>query len=244
MNSRQAVRKKAKVETTALERRLRNSFRGAGQAVRIHVREASAGLPVWPLVEVLAVVELAGIHEWPALLTAGWEEWRSLVDENLHLTAIPRVNGLAVAMCGVRGLGLPVSNEEDALSWIEHVKLTPAPDVASRSWGAFLDAALNVAQIESQAFGEDGRPEVERAARRDARRVLAATKAALDERLPSLLHSMSVTIIDIVDSDPQALVESQFALLRGELTDVAEVLLDSQYACYSIDLGTAPISHS
>jgi hypothetical protein len=44
----------------------------------------------------------------------------------------------------------------------------------------------------------------------------------------------------LVDQEPWELHNAQLAILRGEIDAVGEVLIDAQYACYSVDLGTAP----
>lgn len=97
---------------------------------------------------------------------------------------------------------------------------------------------MDVAIFESQGFGEAGRPNVERMARLDARNRLDSIRETLDECLPEILLSMSSTIVDLVDTQPRALLDTQLALLRGEIDQIAEVLANAQYTCYSVDVGT------
>lgn len=240
MQARHAVRRRLKVRTVEIERELKKSVRKLDPKTRVFVRPSNGDMPVWPLVDVLVIVELDRIHDWPAIVAARWGDWRALVPVGCSLTTMPVVGGLAVTMCGLGGWDSPYPAEAVARGWIVPAKLKAAPEEASRLWGSFIEAALDVATLESQGLGEADRPEVERVARSDARARLDSTRGALTGRLPQLLLSMSSTIAEVVDLQPKALVDSQFSVLRNEIDEVTEVLMNAQYACYSVDLGTAP----
>jgi hypothetical protein len=242
LQARQAVRKSLKTRTIEIERELKIAFQQVTPKAQLIVRPSSGDMPVWPLLDVLLIFEIDIIHDWPAIASAGWEDWRTRVPMGYALTAIPVVNGFAVTTCGFGGLDTLLPAKSAAQGWIEYAKLRPAPEVASRLWSSFIEAAVDVAIIESHGFGEAGRPNVECISRSDARARLDFTLASLDDRLPNVLLSMSSTIVDLVNLQPKALVDAQLNLLRNEVDQVAAVLSDAQYACYSVDLGTAPIS--
>ena len=69
---------------------------------------------------------------------------------------------------------------------------------------------------------------------------LVASKAGIDKTLPPLLRKMTDTLVALAVEQPEELLESQLEFFRQKLTPVAEVLLDAQYACYSVDLGSEP----
>ena len=58
--------------------------------------------------------------------------------------------------------------------------------------------------------------------------------------MPPLLRKMTDTLVALAVEQPEELLESQLEFFRQKLTPVAEVLLDAQYACYSVDLGSEP----
>jgi len=242
LQARQAVQKRLKVRTGEVDHELKKAFQTVVPKAQVFVRPSTGDMPVWPLVDVLAVFELDRIHDWPVIVSEGWGHWRALVPTGYSLTAMPVVNGYAVTMCGTGGLGMPLPAETAAQGWIEKTKLQAAPNVASQLWNSFLEAAVDVAILEFQRCGEPSRPNVERVSLFDARTRLDSTQDSLLGRLPQLLISMSSTIVDLVNMQPKALLDAQFSLLRNEVDYVAEVLLNAQYACYSVDLGTAPIS--
>ena len=239
--ARQAVRKRLKFRTLEIERELKKSFNDLGRNAQVFVKPSSGDMPVWPLVDVLVAITLDKIHDWPMAMLSGWRDWRALVPTGCTLTAMPLVNGRAVTMCAVGGLETAYPAEEAAQDWIKYTKFKQAPDVASRLWSAFLEAAMDVAILEAQGFGESGRPDVERIARSDARARLDSTRESLAARVPELLLSMSSTIVDLVNTQPKALLDAQLSLLRNDMDQVVEVLTDAQYACYSVDLEGAPI---
>lgn len=240
LEARKAAKKRLKARTVEIERDLKKSFQKVDRKAQVFVRPSTGDMPVWPLVDVLVAFELDRIHEWPGFASAGWENWRALVPTGYSLTVMPVVNGYAVAMCGLGGFDTLLPAEVTAQEWIEPARLKPAPEDVSRLWRSFLEAAMDLAILKSQGFGEAGRPNVERIARSDARTRFDSTRASLDERLPAILLSMSSTIVDLVNMQPRALLDAQFSLLRGEVDQLAEVLADAQYACHSVDLGTAP----
>ena len=153
---------------------------------------------------------------------------------------MPVVNGMCVPMCAVGGYGQVFPSESKAREWIQVMELRPVPETASRMWGTFSEAVMDVAVLETQGFGLSNRPEIERLARMDARARLQASKASIDDRLPALLRAMTDTLVALVDQEPWQLHNAQLAILRGEVDAVGEILVDAQYACYSVDLGTAP----
>lgn len=238
LEARKAVGKRLKARTVEIDRELKKSIQKFDVKAHVFVKPSTGDMPVWPLVDVLIAFELDRIHDWPGLASARWEDWRSLVPSGYSLTVMPIVNGYAVAMCGLGGFDTLLPAEAVAQEWIEPARLKPAPQTVSRLWSTFLEAAMDVAIFESQGFGEAGRPNVERIARLDARSRLDSIRETLDKCLPEILLSMSSTIVDLVDTQPRALLDTQLALLRGEIDQVAEVLANAQYTCYSVDVGT------
>lgn len=240
--ARQAVRQRMKARTVEVHRELKKAFKVVPTKAQVFVSPSTGDMPVWPLVDVLVTFELDRIHDWPRIVSEGWERWRAIVPEGYSLTAMPLVNGYALPMCGTGGLDMPLPAEAAAQEWIKKTKLKAAPYAASQLWNSFLEAAMDVAILEFQRCGEPSRPNVERVSLFDARARLDSTQNSLLGRLPQLLISMSSTIVELVNMQPEALINAQFALLRDELDQVAEVLLNAQYACYSVDLGIAPVS--
>ncbi|MCP1479186.1 hypothetical protein J2Y88_001497 [Pseudomonas chlororaphis] len=239
-DARVSARKRARTGKENTKGDLQRSFRALVPTARAYVKSSSDEPFVWPLLEVLVTFELEQIHRWPSLLSEGWTSWRSLLADTLHLTVMPVVNGMCVPMCAVGGYGQAFPSEPKAREWIQVVELRPVPETASRMWGTFSEAVMDVATLETQGFGLSNRPEIERLARMDARARLQASKALIDERLPALLRAMTDTLVTLVDQDPWQLHNAQLAILRGEVDSVGEVLINAQYACYSVDLGTVP----
>ncbi len=238
--ARASARKRARMGKGNIERDLQRSFRALASSARVYVKSSSGELLVWPFLEVLVTFELEHIHRWPSFLSEGWTSWRSLLEDTLPLTVMPVVNGMCVPMCAVGGYDQLFPSESKAREWIQAMGLRPIPETASRMWGAFSEAVMDVAVLETQGFGLSNRPEIERLARIDARARLQANKASIDDRLPALLRAMSDTLVALVDQEPWELHNAQLAILRGEVDAVGEVLIEAQYACYSVDLGTAP----
>lgn len=238
---REAIRKRVKTRTIEMERALKESFDVLSPGAHVFVRPSVGDMPLWPLVDVLVTFNLEKIDDWPVIMLLGWKDWRAIVPSGYSLVAMPVVSGFAVTKCAVGQFDTPFPAETEAQGWLRQAKLTAAPDLTARLWSSFLDAAVDVAIIESQGFGTANRPELEKISRSDARARLAATSESMTGRVPQILQSMASTIVDVVNSQPRALVDSQLALLRNELDAVGEVLLDAQFACYSIDLGTAPV---
>lgn len=237
---REAIRKRLKARTVEMERAWKGSFDLLSPGAHVSVRPSFGDIPHWPLVDVLVTFNLDKIHDWPAVMLLGWKDWRALVPSGYSLVAMPIVNGLAVTNCAVGQFDTPFPAEAEANGWLKDAKLAAAPDLTSRLWSSFLEAAMDVAIIESQGFGTPNRPDLEKLSRSDARARLEATSESMTGCVPQILQSMASTIVDVVNSQPRALVESQLALLRNELDAVGEVLLNAQYACYSIDLENAP----
>ena len=238
--ARASARKRARTEKGNAERDLQRSFRALAPSARAYVKSSSEDSLVWPLLEVLVTFELERIHDWPSCVSAGWTGWRALLADTLPLTVMPVVNGMCVPMCALGGYGQGFPSEPKAREWIKAAKLRPAPEIASRMWGTFSEAVMDVAALETQGLGLSNRPEIERLARMDARARLQASKASIDDRLPAQLRAMTDTLLALVDQEPWQLHNAQLAFLRGEVDAVGEVLANAQYACYSVDLGTAP----
>jgi hypothetical protein len=135
------------------------------------------------------------------------------------------------------GLATAFPSEEEAKGWIKQAGLRAAPQETARLWKSFVEAVTDVATIESQGLGEPGRPDLERFARADARARLASTRLSLDGRVPDLMLSMASTLVSVADQQPEALLGAQLSVLRNEIDEVLEILLNAQYACFSIDLG-------
>ncbi len=244
MQARQAVRKHEKEQTSNIERSLRKSFRQAFASAQVFVRPSAADMPVWPLVDVLVAFKLDAIHEWPGAVSAGWQQWRELVAPEYVLTAMPVVDGFAFSACGVGGLATAFPSQDVAKGWIEQAGLRAAPEETARLWNSFIDAVTAVATIESQGLGDSGRPELERVARADARARLESARLSLDGRVPDLMLSMASTLVALADKQPEALIGAQLSMLRNEMNEVLEILLNAQYACFAIDLGRMPTATS
>jgi hypothetical protein len=160
--------------------------------------------------------------------------------EKRGLFPMPVVKGMHVPMCAVGGADRLFPAEERAREWIEQVGLLPMPEAATSMWSTFCEAAMDFAVFAAQGLGLDDRPVLERTSKADVVARLVASKAGVDKTLPPLLREMTNTLVALAVQQPEELLESQLGLLRQELTPVAEVLLDAQYACYSVDLGMAP----
>jgi hypothetical protein len=235
--ARAAARKRAKKVRGNTERELQRSFRALTSNARVYVKSSSNELE-WPFLDVLVTFDLEQIHHWPSFMSEGWDRWRALLPASLPLTVMPVVNGFCVPMCAVAGYAQAFPSEPKAREWIQVIELQAAPETASLMWAAFCEAVMDVAALETQGLGLDNRPEIERLARMDARARLQARKALIDDRLPALLRAISDTLVELVDQEPWQLHYAQLAGLRGEIDALGEVLLDAQYACYSVDLGT------
>lgn len=238
--ARASARKRVRTGKGNAERDLQRSFRALAPSARVYVKSSSDEQLVWPWLEVLVTFELEQIHHWPSFMSEGWTSWRSLLADALPLTVMPMVNGMCVPMCAVGGYSKVFPSELKAREWVQAAELLPVPETASRMWGTFSEAVMDVAALEAQGFGLSNRPEIERLARMDARARLQSSKASIDDRLPPLLRAMADTLVALVDQEPWQLHNAQLAFLRGEIDAVGEVLFDAQYACYSVDLGTAP----
>jgi len=244
MHARQAVRKQEKKRTAEIERGLRKSFKQAFPSAQVFVRPSAADIPVWPLVDVLAAFKLDTIHEWPVAVSAGWQQWRELVTQEYVLTVVPVVDGQAFSACGVGGLATAFPSQEVARGWIEQTDLSAAREETARLWNSFIEEATAVATIESQGFGEPSRPDLERIARADARARLESARLSLDGRVPDLMLSIASTLVTVADQQPEALLGAQLSMLRNEMDEVLEVLLNALYACFAIDLGRTPTDAS
>jgi len=238
--ARASARKRARRGKENTERDLQRSFKALTSKAHVYIKPSIGELFVWPFLEVLVTFELEQIHRWPSFVSDGWTNWRSLLSDTLSLTVMPVVNGMCVPMCAVGGYDQLFPSESKAREWIQLMELREVPETASKMWGTFSEAVMDVAVLETQGFGLSNRPEIERLARMDARARLKASKASIDDRLPTLLRAMSDTLVALVDQEPWQLNNAQLAILRGEVDAVGEILVDAQYACYSVDLGTAP----
>jgi hypothetical protein len=238
--ARASAKKKMRRLKSSVEDDLRRAFGRTHSGARVYVKASTEETLVWPMLEVLVTVELARIHDWIATVNERWADWRKLVTETMRLTVMPVVNGMHVPLCSLSGVDSPFPAEESAREWLTQAGLLPMPEAATSMWRTFCEAAMDVAVFISQGLGLDDRPALEQTSRADALARLVASKAAIDETLPPLLRDMTNTLVVLAVQQPEELLESQLALLRQELTPVAEVLLDAQYACYSVDLGMAP----
>ena len=99
---------------------------------------------------------------------------------------------------------------------------------------------MDFAVFAAQGLGLDDRPVLEQTSKADVVARLVASKAGIDKTLPPLLREMTDTLVALVVEQPEEVLESQLGFFRQKLTPVAEVLLDAEYACYSVDLGTEP----
>ncbi|WP_152531974.1 dsDNA nuclease domain-containing protein [Pseudomonas syringae USA007] len=238
--ARASARKRAKSGKALKERDLQRLFRALTSSARVYVKSSKDELLMWPLLEVLVTFELEQIQRWPSFAHEGWAIWRSLIENALHLTVMPVVNGMCVPMCAIGGHSEPFPSEPKAWEWIHAVGLRAVPEIASRMWGIFSDAVMDVAALEAQGFGLDNSPEIELLARIDARARLRISKASIDERLPTPLRIMTDSLVELVDQQPWLLYNAQLAALRGEIDEIGEILMDALYTCYSVDLRATP----
>ncbi|MFJ1301683.1 hypothetical protein ACILG0_17095 [Pseudomonadota bacterium AL_CKDN230030165-1A_HGKHYDSX7] len=239
-DARESAKKKMRRLKRSVEDELRCSFRRVRPGTHVNVRNSTEEPLLWPMLEVLVTIELDRIHDWIATVDDGWLNWRKLVDETMRLTVMPVVNGMHVPMCGLSGVDKPFPAEARAREWMTQAGLRPMPEAATSMWRTFCEAAMDFAVFASQGLGLDDRPALERTSRADVLARLVASKAAIDGTLPPLLREMTNTLVALAIQQPDELLESQLGILRQELTPIAEVLLDAQYACYSVDLGMAP----
>jgi hypothetical protein len=239
--ARESAKKKMRRLKSSVENDLNRTFRRMRPGTCVYVKASTEETLVWPMLEVLVTVELDRIHDWIATFSDGWISWRGLVDEKMRLTVMPVVNGMHVPMCGLSGADRPFPAEERAREWMTWAGIQPMPEAATSMWRTFCEAATDFAAFASQGLGLDDRPALERTSRADVLARLVASKSAIDETLPPLLRDMTNTLVALAFEQPEELLGAQLGILRGELTPVAEVLLDAQYACYSVDLGMVPM---
>lgn len=239
-DARALAKKKKRMLRSSIEKDLRNAFCRLRRGTQVHVKSSTEETLVWPMLEVLLTVELDSIHDWPARAADEWASWRNLVDGAMHLTVMPVVNGMHVPLCALGGADRPFPVEERARDWIKHTGLLPMPEAATGMWRTFCEAAMDFAVFAAQGLGLDDRPALERTSKADVLTRLEASKSAIDETLPPLIRDMTNTFVALAIQQPEKLLESQLGILRQEFTPIAEVLMDTQYACYSVDLGMTP----
>lgn len=239
-DARASAKKKMRTFKKSVENDLRRAFNRVHPGTHVYVRNSTEETLIWPMLEVLVTVELDRIHDWIPTVIGGWVNWRELVDETMRLTVMPVVRGMHLPMCGLSGAERPFPAEERAREWMTQTDLRPMPEAATNMWKTLCEAAVDYAVFASQGLGLDDRPGLERTSRADAFSRLVASKATIDKTLPPLLRDMTNTLVALAVHQPEELLASQLGVLRQELTPVAEVLLDAQYACYSVDLGMAP----
>lgn len=238
--ARASAKKKMRALKSNIEKKLRRNFGRIRVGTCVHVKESTEETLVWPMLEVLVTIELDRIHDWVITLVDEWPNWRKLVDETMRLTVIPVVNGMHVPMCGISGADRPFPGEDRARNWMTELGLQPMPEAATSMWRTFCEAAVDFAVFSSQGLGLDDRPALEQMSRADVIARLVTSKSEIDETLPPLLREMTNTLVALAVQQPDELLEAQLGVLKQELTPVAEVLLNAQYACYSVDLGMAP----
>lgn len=239
-DARASAKKKMRTLKSSVERDLRRTFWRMHPGTQVHLKNSTEETLVWPMLEVLVTVELDRIHEWPARVCGEWTSWRKLVDDAMRLTVMPVVKGMHVPLCALSGADRPFPAEDRAREWMTQTGLVPMPEAATSMWSTFCEAAMDFAVFAAQGLGLDDRPALERTSRADVLARLMASKAAIDETLPPLIRDMTNTLVALAIHQPEELLESQLGILRQELTPIAEVLMDAQYACYSVDLGMAP----
>lgn len=235
-----SARKKKRTLRSSIEKDLRHAFWRMHPGTQVHVKSSSDETLVWPMLEVLVTVELDRIHEWLARVDGEWTSWRKLIDASMHLTVMPVVKGMHVPICALGGSDRPFPAEERAREWIDQAGLLPMPEAATSMWRTFCEAAMDFAVFAAQGLGLDDRPVLERTSKADVVSRLVASKAGIDNTLPPLLREMTDTLVALAVEQPETLLESQLGFFKQELTPVAEVLLNAQYACYAVDLGTEP----
>lgn len=238
--ARLSAKKKSRRLKKNVEDELRRSFSRVQPGTRVYVSPSSGESTIWPMLDVLVTVRLDRIQDWIATVSDGWSKWRGLVANTISLTVMPVVNGMHLPMCAMSGNDYPIPAEERAREWIVQEELLPMPEAATSMWRTFTEAAIELAVFESQGLGLDDRPAVERVSKADLLARFMASKAAINETLPPLLRDMANTLAAMVREQPHLLLECQLRVLSQEITPVAEVLVDAQYACYSVDLGMAP----
>ncbi|AVT09222.1 hypothetical protein C8242_06685 [Paracidovorax avenae] len=192
------------------------------------------------MLEVLVTVEIDRIHEWPTRVEGEWISWRNLVDEAMRLTVMPVVKGMHVPMCALSGADRPFPAQEKGREWMTQSRLKSMPEAATNMWNKFIEAVMDYALFAAQCLGAEGRPALERTSMADVIDRLTTSKAEIDGTLPPLIREMTNTLVALAVEQPEELLESQLGILRQEVTPIAEVLIDAQYACYSVDLGMAP----
>lgn len=239
-DARASARKKMRRLKSTIESDLRRAFGRVRSGTQVYIRNSTEQILIWPMLEVLVTIEISSIHDWISTFVDEWVHWRALVDDTMRLTVMPVVNGMHVPMCGLSGTDRPFPVEEQARDWIKAAGLHPMPEAATNMWRNVCEAAMDYAVFEVQGLGFDNRPALERTSRADVIARLVSSKAAIDKTLPPLIQEMTTTLVALAFQEPEALLESQLGFLRKELTPIAEVLMDAQYACYSVDLGTAP----
>lgn len=239
-DARASAKKKKQRLRSNIEKDLRHAFWRTYRGTQVHVKNSTKETLVWPMLEVLVTVELDRIHDWLERVGAEWVGWHKLVGESMNLTVMPVVKGMHVPKCALSGVDRPFLAEERACRWIEETGLLPMPDAATTMWNTFSEAAMDYAVFAAQGLGLDDRPMLEQTSKAEVVSRLVASKARVDKTLPPLLREMTNTLVALAFQQPEELLEAQLGFLRQELTPIAEVLLDAQYACYSVDLGMAP----
>ena len=239
-DARTSAKKRMRALRTSAEKDLRATFWRMHPGTQVYVKSSTEETLIWPMLEVLVTVELDRVHDWLARVSGEWADWRKLVDESMRLTVMPVVKGMHVPMCALTGAESPFPAEERAREWIKHADLLSMPEAATSMWNTFCEAAMDFAVFAAQGLGLDDRPILERASKADVVARLVVSKAGIDKTLPPLLREMTNTLVALAAQQPEELLESQLGFFRQEITPLAEVLLDAQYACYSVDLGMAP----
>ena len=237
-----SARKKKRTLKSTIEKELRQTFWRMHPGSQVHVKNSTEQTLIWPMLEVLVTVELDRIHDWLARVEGDWASWRKLVGDSMRLTVMPVVKGMHVPMCAFCGGEKPFPAEERAREWIEQAGLLSMPEAATSMWSTFSEAAMDFAVFAAQGLGLNDRPLLERTSKADVLARLEASKGKIDKTLPPLLREMTNTLLALAFQQPEELLDAQLGFFRQELTPIAETLLIAQYACYSVDLGTAPES--
>lgn len=139
----------------------------------------------WPYAEVLVVILLDQMIDWPAALTAIAEPVREACGEGRRLTIVPAMSALSAPEQAISGVETLFSQPFGDVAWLKALGFPPINLRLTRIFDKLASAVLEASAIEAFECAREGRASDEAVALAQALDEIETSRAELNNGLPA-----------------------------------------------------------
>ncbi|WP_417642669.1 hypothetical protein [Enterobacter kobei] len=216
------------------------TLKSRGIVIELHARPDWKELLPWPTSEVLAIVDLEYLNDWPNWLAENGSHVQTAIGEHRRLWIIPRIAGIVVSRLTVSAIFNFFASPYAVDNWLDELNLHRLNDILTQAAQPALALISELDGLRYFNLGIESRPPQEQSVRREDEKALITALMEFEQiaegtpvqMLPRQLNEECI-------AGRAAIAEGEIALLHGQLTAGGEALMMLQSALLTQDLATA-----